>query len=346
VLVQQPDQELGGCLSRDEVHADEQALAADLGDQVGAMGRDRGGGSVADLRAEFACALDQAFGFDGADGGGDRSGRERAAGERRGVQQRVGVQRLEQLRGRDDGTDRHHAATEDLARQQHVGRDTGEVSAPPGTEPAHAGLDLIEDHHGAGLGACLPHLRQVAVGRQPDPPLSLDGLQQHRRLGRQHRMQRGQITELDKVHHRQQRAERVAELRLPGHRERAKCLAVKSPLHRDYMALVGQARQLQPELGRFGSRVRQEDVVQPGRCDVGQVRGRLCQLGVEEQPRGQGVTLQLLADCCDDSRVAVAEQEDPEAPAVKVGVPVAAQHLRPGRGYLHRRRDQPRQAGE
>ena len=70
-----------------------------------------------------------------------------------------------------------------LPREQHVRGDAGEVSAPPGAEPAHAGLDLVEDHHGAGLGARLPDLPQVAVGRQPDAALGLDGLEQHHRLG-------------------------------------------------------------------------------------------------------------------------------------------------------------------
>ena len=312
-LVQQPDQELGGGVGRDEVDADEQALAAHLGDQVRAVRRDGVDGEVADLRAKFACALDQAFGLDGADGRGDRGGRERAAGERRGVQQRVGVERREQLRGRHHAADGHHAAAEDLARQQHVRRDAGEVSAPPGAEAAHAGLDLVEDHHGAGLGARLPDLPQVAVGRQPDAALGLDGLEQHRRLGRQRGPQRGGIAERYEVDHRQQRAERVAVLRPPGHRQRAKRLAVESAVHRDHVTLAGQPGQLQPELGRLGSRVRQEDVVQAGRRDAGQVRGRLSQLRVEEQPGGQGVTPQLLAHRRDDDRVAVAEQEDPEA---------------------------------
>jgi len=47
-----------------------------------------------------------------------------------------------------------------------------------------------------------------------------------------------------------------------------------------------------------------------------------------------------------DGGVAVAEQEDPEAPAVEVRVSVAALHLRPGGGHLDGRRDEPRQAGE
>ena len=86
-------------------------------------------------------------------------------------------------RGRDDAADGHHAAAEDLAREQRVRRDAGQVSAPPGAEPAQAGLDLVQDHRGAGLGARLPHLPQVAVGRQPDAGLGLDGLEQHHRLG-------------------------------------------------------------------------------------------------------------------------------------------------------------------
>ena len=346
LLVQQPDQELGGGVGRDEVDADEQALAAHLGDQVRAVGRDGVGGEVADLRAKFTRALDEAFRLDGADGRGDRGGRERAARERRGVQQRVGVERREQLRGRDDAADGHHAAAEDLAREQRVRRDAGEVSAPPGAESAHAGLDLVEDHHGASLGARLPDLPQVAVGRQPDTTLGLDGLEQHHRLGGEHGPERGGVAERDEVDHRQQWAERVAVLRPSGHRQRAQRLAVEPAVHGDHVTLAGQPRQLQPEFGRLGSRVRQEDVVQAGRRDAGQVRGRLSQLRVEEQPGGHGVTLQLLAYRRDDDRVAVAEQEDPEAPAVKVRVPVAAPHLRSGGGHLDRRRDEPRQAGE
>ncbi len=102
---------------------------------------------------------------------------------------------------------------------------------------------------------------------------------------------------------------------------------MEAAVHGDHVTLAGQPRQLQPEFGRLGSRVRQEDVVQPGRRDAGQVRGRLSQLRVEEQPGGKGVTPQLLAHRCDHDRVAVAEQEDPEAPAVEVRVPVAAPHL-------------------
>jgi hypothetical protein len=344
VLVQQPDQELGGGLGRGEVDADEQALAADLGDQVRAVGRDRVGGSVADLGAKFAGPLEQALGFDGGDGGGDRGGGERAASEGGGVQQRVGVQRREQLRGRGNAADWHHAAAKDFACQQHVRDHAGQVSAPPGAKPAHAGLDFVEDHHSAGAGARLPDLRQVAAGRQPDAGFGLDRFQQHRRLGRQHRLQRGQITELDEVHHRQQRAERVAVLRPPGHRQRAECLAVEPALHRDHMPLAGQPRQLQPDLGRLGPGVGQKHIIQAGRGDAGHVRCRLGQLRVEEQPRGQGVTRNLLAHRRDHSRMAVAEQEHPKAAAVKIGVPVAAPHLRPGRGHLHRRPHQPRQA--
>src|SRR5271165_1070841 len=100
--VQQPDQELGGGVGRDEVDADEQALAAHPGHQVRAVGRDGVGGEVADLPAKFAGTLEQAFGLDDADGRGDRGGRERTARECRGVQQRIRVQRREQLPGRDD----------------------------------------------------------------------------------------------------------------------------------------------------------------------------------------------------------------------------------------------------
>ena len=191
LLVQQPDQELGRGVGRDEVDAEKQALTANLADQVRAVGGDGVDSHVADLRAKFACTLDQPFGPDGADGRGDRGGRERAARERRGMQQRVGVQRREQLFGCDDAPGWHHAAAEDLAREQHVGGDTSEVSAPPGAEPAHAGLDLIKDHHRTSVSARLPDLPQVAVGRQPDAPLGLDGLQQHHRLGRQSCPQRG-----------------------------------------------------------------------------------------------------------------------------------------------------------
>jgi hypothetical protein len=116
VLAEQPDQELGGGVGRHEVHPDEQALAAHLGDQVRAVRRDRVYGEIADTRAKFAGALDQAFRFDDADRRGDRRRGERAARERRGVQQRIGVQRREQLPGRDDAADGHHAAAEDLSR--------------------------------------------------------------------------------------------------------------------------------------------------------------------------------------------------------------------------------------
>ena len=44
-------------------------------------------------------------------------------------------QRREQLRGRHHAADGHHAAAEDLARQQHVRGNACEVSAPPGAEP-------------------------------------------------------------------------------------------------------------------------------------------------------------------------------------------------------------------
>jgi len=175
-------------------------------------------GQIAYLRAKFACALDQSFAFDGADGRGDRGGCERVPRERRGVQQRVGVQRREQLIGRDNAADWHYAAAEDLAREHHVGGDTGEVSAPPGAKPTHAGLDLIQDQHGTGLGACLPDLPKVAVGRQADTPLGLDGFQQYHRISRQHGLQRDEIAERHEVNHWQQRAERVTILRPPGHR--------------------------------------------------------------------------------------------------------------------------------
>lgn len=59
--VKEPDQELGGRLGRAEVDADEQALPAHFGNQVRAVRRDRVGGEVEDLPAEFAAALDQAF---------------------------------------------------------------------------------------------------------------------------------------------------------------------------------------------------------------------------------------------------------------------------------------------
>ena len=118
------------------------------------------------------------------------------------------IERREQLRGRDDAADWHHAAAEDLARQQHVRGDAGEVSAPPGAELAHTGLDLIKDHHGAGLGARLPDLPQEAVGWQPDAPLGLDGLQQHHRPGCQRGPQGGGIAERHEVNHwQQQRAD-------------------------------------------------------------------------------------------------------------------------------------------
>ena len=58
MFVQQPDQELGGDVGRDEVDADEQALAAHLGDQVRGEGLLIGVDFVsADIATEFLIGL-------------------------------------------------------------------------------------------------------------------------------------------------------------------------------------------------------------------------------------------------------------------------------------------------
>src|ERR1700683_648228 len=90
MLVQQREQEFGGDVGRDEVDADEEALAAHLGDKVRAVRGNCVEGEGADLRAEFAGPVDQALGPDDADGRRDRGGGQRAAGGRRGAQQRFG----------------------------------------------------------------------------------------------------------------------------------------------------------------------------------------------------------------------------------------------------------------
>ena len=119
--------------------------AAHLADEVRALALDRITSHGEDLGAEPGGAFDEALGAQHPDrrGHGDRG--QRAAGERRGVQQRVRVERREDLVASDHAADRHHASAEDLSGEQHVGCDAREVGPPPVTEPAQPGLDLVED---------------------------------------------------------------------------------------------------------------------------------------------------------------------------------------------------------
>ena len=148
------------------------------------MGRDRTGGEVTDLQAKFACRpispsdlMTSMVAVTAAAASGLPANVEECSSG-------SAFSGANSSRGGDDAADGHHAAAEDLPRKQHVRGDAGQVSAPPGAEPAYAGLDLIQDQHRTRLGARLPDLPQVAGGRQPDTALGLDGLQQHRRPGR------------------------------------------------------------------------------------------------------------------------------------------------------------------
>ena len=76
--------------------------------------------------------------------------------------------------------------------------DAGQVGAPPGAQPAQAGLDLVEDHHRTGLGARLPDLFQVAVRRQPDTtPQPGRVLSSTTDSGREHGPERREVAEQD-----------------------------------------------------------------------------------------------------------------------------------------------------
>ncbi len=59
-------------------------------------------------------------------------------------------------RGGDHRGDRYDTAAESLTDEKHVRTHVLGVDAPPGAQPSHAGLDLVDDQHGAVRPATAP----------------------------------------------------------------------------------------------------------------------------------------------------------------------------------------------
>ena len=149
-------------------------LAAHVGDDVAA---DRAQ-PIQQVGAHFGAALDESLVLDDRKGLRADPRRKRVAAEGGAV--RAGIENAHQLARRDEGRDRIDAAAERLAEDQPVRPDVLMLMGEPSPGAPETGLDLVEDQQNVVLVADRAQLAQIALGRDDDAGLALDGLDQDR----------------------------------------------------------------------------------------------------------------------------------------------------------------------
>lgn len=155
--------------------------------------------------------------------------------ERRGVQERIGRERREQLLRAEQRGKRHDAAAERLAEQHGIRRESLGYRDGQRTAPAKAALNLVRHDERAGLVRVSAPPAQQAGWEGTAASFTLHGFEDQRRerglRGRTpHRVRlEGQVPYLA-----EKAAHRVAELGAVGDRERAHALAVESAADREH----------------------------------------------------------------------------------------------------------------
>ena len=119
---------------------------------------------------------------------------------------------LEDVTGGDHRSDRHVAAAERLAHQDHVRLESRPLEREPSSRPSQAGLDLVDDEQRPVAPAQRLGRLEVAGGRQRDHP-PLDRLDDERGdvPGAQFRLQAREIAERHPRAAGQQRTEALLE---------------------------------------------------------------------------------------------------------------------------------------
>ena len=168
----------------------------------------------------------------------DRAG-QRVAAE--GAAVLAGLEDAEDVAVRHDGRDRDDAAAERLAQDVEVGDDALVVAREGPAGPAEAGLDLVgREQHVVG-GAELADPAQVAVRRDHDAALALDGLDEHGdRVRRDGGFERREVAVGHLDEPGRERAEPAAGLRVVGEADDRGRPAVEVAGRDDDLGLVGR----------------------------------------------------------------------------------------------------------
>ena len=195
------------------------------------------------------------------------------------------------------------------------------LASPHRAGAAHAGLDLIEDERHAGLVADPADSLQVAIGRDNDARLALDGLEDY---GSDLLADRLEVrdclpdvigdTVADVLHLLHHRAVGLAVGALAAYRDRAHGLPVEAADRGDEPAAARRdARELERHLDGLGAAVREEAVLQVARGDGGHRLGEVSAERIEELLGVEGLVVKLRLHHVQDLAVAVAEGEHAEA---------------------------------
>src|SRR6185437_11725104 len=194
-----------------ELNADEEALAANLLDVRAADALDE----VHRVGAEFRGALGELLVDDDAQRGARYGAGERVAAE--GGTVVAVMDKAEDLARAEHRGDGIEPAGERLADDEHVRRDALMHVGEELAGAAKAGLDLVEHEQNVVLFAGGGDFAQVAVGRDEDAGLALDGLDEEGAgLRRDGAAQRVGVTEGDDLEARGERPETLAVLLFGG----------------------------------------------------------------------------------------------------------------------------------
>ena len=306
-----------------ELHADQQPDPAYLADQVRVGGGHRLQAGQ-QLGAELRRPVDQSLVRDGRDRRSGGRHRDRRAGECRRVQERVLVEGLERVGRGDHGGDRHDAAGQALPGQQHIRSDVLPVGAPPVTESADAGEDLVEHQECAVLPAQPGRFAQVAGRGNHHSALALHRLQDH--AGRRPAGQRGTQRLGVAVRHvrdvRQQRAEGLLVEILPGDGQGAHGLTVVAADGRDESAPAMGAGHLDGRLHGLRAGAREVHPGQAGWRHRDERRRGVAHRRLQQQAGRYRVALNLRDDRGDHGRVPGTVEEHAVATGVEEAVTV------------------------
>ena len=195
------------------------------------------------------------------------------------------------------------------------------LASPHRAGAAHAGLDLIEDERHAGLVADPADSLQVAIGRDNDARLALDGLEDY---GSDLLADRLEVrdclpdvigdTVADVLHLLHHRAVGLAVGALAAYRDRAHGLPVEAADRGDEPAAARRdARELERHLDGLGAAVREEAVLQVARGDGGHRLREVAAERIEELLGVESLVVKLRLHHVQDLAVAVPEGEYAEA---------------------------------
>jgi hypothetical protein len=169
-----------------------------------------------------------------------RRTRSRMPAERRGVEERIGRERREQLLRGDQRGKRHDAAAERFAKQHGIRREPLGYRDGQRTAPAKAALNLVShDERPCRVRVSAP-LAQQAGREDTAPSFALHGFEDQRReRGLRGRTPHGVRLKGQVPYLAEEAAHRVAELGAVGDRERAHALAVESAADREHAGPSG-----------------------------------------------------------------------------------------------------------